>query len=102
MAALAGCSWLRDDGDSVLLFIRLQPGARRSALCGEHGGRLKIAISAPPLDGRANDALTKWLAGQLGVARRQVSIAAGAHSREKTVRIDGIGAAGVRQRLAPE
>jgi hypothetical protein len=102
MAALAGCSWLRDDGDGVLLFIRLQPGARRSALCGEHGGRLKIAISAPPLDGRANDALTEWLAGQLGVARRQVSIAAGAHSREKTVRIDGIGAAGVRQRLAPE
>ena len=102
MAALADCSWLRDDGDGVLLFIRLQPGARRSALCGEHGGRLKIAISAPPLEGRANDALTEWLAGQLGVARRQVSIAAGAHSREKTVRIDGIGAAGVRQRLAPE
>jgi len=102
MAALAGCSWLRDVGDGVLLFIRLQPGARRSALCGEHGGRLKIAISAPPMDGRANDALTEWLAGQLGVARRQVSIAAGAHSREKTVRIDGIGAAGVRQRLAPE
>ena len=82
--------WLRQDGDGVLVFVHLQPGARRSAACGEHGGRLKIAVAAPPLDGRANDALTAWLAVQLGLAPRQVRLVAGQRSRDKTLRAGGV------------
>jgi hypothetical protein len=94
--------WLREDGDGVLLFVHLQPGARRTALCGEHGGRLKIAVAAPPLDGRANDALVEWLAERLGLPRRQVQVAAGLRSRDKTLRAAGIGADDALRRLVPE
>jgi len=93
-------SWLREDADGVLIAVHLQPGARRSAVCGEHGGRLKIAIAAPPLQGRANDALLEWIAGRLDLPRRQVRLLAGQRSRDKTVRAEGVGAAATRRRLA--
>ena len=92
-------AWLREDGDGILIFVHLQPGARRTALCGEHGGRLKIAVAAPPLDGRANDALTVWLADQLDLPRRQVRLVAGQHSRDKTLRADGARASQVLRGL---
>jgi len=66
----SGPAWLREDGDGVLLLVHLQPGARRTALCGEHGGRLKIAVAAPPLEGRANDALIAFLAELLGLLHK--------------------------------
>lgn len=99
-ATLAGPAWLREDGGAVLLFLRVQPCARRTAVCGEHGRRLKIAVNAPPLDGRANEAVAAWLADKLGLPKRQVKLEAGAHSRDKTVRATGIGAADVLARLA--
>jgi uncharacterized protein (TIGR00251 family) len=102
MAPLAVPSWLRDEAGGVLILVHLQPGARRTASCGEHGGRLKIAVSAPPLEGRANDALTEWLAGKLDVPRRRVRIAAGEHSRDKSVRVEGVDAGLVQRRLLQE
>ncbi len=93
-------AWLRRAGDGVLILVHLQPGARRTDLCGAHGERLKIAVAAPPLVGRANDALTAWLAERLDVPRRQVSVAVGLHSRDKTVRVDAIGAGQVIRCLA--
>lgn len=92
--------WLREDGDGVLLHVHLQPGARRDAVCGEHGGRLKIAIAAPPLEGRANEALVEWLADRLGLPRRQVRLVSGQRSRDKTLRAAGVGAGEVVRRLA--
>ena len=86
----------------MLIAVHLQPGARRSAVCGEHGGRLKVAIAAPPLQGRANDALLEWIAGRLDLPRRQVRLLAGQRSRDKTVRAEGVGAATARRRLAGE
>ena len=94
--------WLREDDEGVLLDVHLQPGARRSALCGEHGGRLKIAIAAPPLEGRANEALVEWLAKQIDLPRRQVQLVAGRRSRDKTLRAAGISAAQVLRRLVPQ
>ena len=70
--------------------MHLQPGARRTALAGAHGERLKIALQAPPVEGRANRALIEWLATRLQVSERAVSISAGHHSRDKTVRVSGI------------
>jgi uncharacterized protein (TIGR00251 family) len=81
--------WARRQGDALLLDLHVQPGARRSAVAGPHGKRLKIAIAAPPVEGRANDALLRWLAGQCDCRRAQLSLAAGAGSREKTVRVEG-------------
>jgi len=81
--------WARCQGADLLLDLHVQPGARRSATAGQHGSRLKLAIAAPPVDGRANDALVRWLAQQCDCRRAQLSLAAGAASREKTVRIEG-------------
>jgi hypothetical protein len=95
-------AWLRADGDGALVLAHLQPGARRTALVGTHGGRLKIAVQAPPSEGRANDALLAWLAERLGVPRRRLKITAGLRSRDKTVRVDGCDAQRVHGCLAPE
>lgn len=65
----------------------MQPGARKSEVSGLHGEALKIRIAAPALEDRANEALLAFIAERLGVARREVSIAAGAKSREKRVRV---------------
>lgn len=83
------------------LALRVQPGARRSALVGPHGERLKIAVQAPPADGRANDALLGYLAGCLDVRPGALRLVAGAASRDKSVLIecDPSEAARIAQRL---
>lgn len=91
---------MREQGTSVLLFVHLQPGARHSAVRGVHGTRLKIAVAAPPLEGRANEALVAWIAERLRVPRQRVRIAAGERSRDKTVQIEGISAAEAVRQLA--
>jgi hypothetical protein len=77
----------------------VRPGAKLAAVVGVHGARLKIAIAAPPVEGKANDALLELLAGLLGLPRRQLHLQAGATSREKTVRVEAINAADVVRRL---
>jgi len=90
---------LRADGADVLLRVRVQPRASREAVAGEAQGRLRVALTAPPVEGAANDALRRFLAGQLGVARGRVTLEAGEKSREKTVRIAGVAEAAVRGAL---
>jgi uncharacterized protein (TIGR00251 family) len=95
-------AWLGSDDHGLLLRVHLQPGARQTAIRGEHGGRLKIAVASPPIDGRANSALTKWLAEQLGLPSQSLRITAGEHSRDKTIRVSGIDLEFARLRLAPK
>ena len=95
-------AWLRQDASGVLIDVHLQPGAHRNAACCEHGGRLKIAVAAPPLEGRANDALLEWLADRLGLPRRQVRLVSGRHSRDKTLHAAGVSAGEVGRRLAAQ
>jgi uncharacterized protein (TIGR00251 family) len=71
--------------EGALLSVRAQPGAKRNAVLGEQAGALKVAVTAPPQDGRANEALVEVLREWLGVRRSQVELAAGATSRNKTV-----------------
>ena len=78
-------AWLRPRTGGVVLEIHAQPGARRTAIVGEHGGRLKIAVNAPPLDGRANLALIELLSEKLGLPQRAVRLEAGDTGREKRV-----------------
>jgi len=76
--------------ESALVFaVRVQPGARRSELAGEHAGALKVSVAAPPEKGKANKALIRLLAERFGVGRSDVTIVRGEHSRRKVVRVAG-------------
>lgn len=69
------------------LLVRVQPGAKKNELVGTHQNRLKLKIAAPAVDNKANKALVSYIAGLLGLRKSQVSLAAGATSRDKTLAI---------------
>lgn len=73
--------------DGLVLRLYIQPKASRDALVGEHGDELKVAITAPPVDGQANAHLVKFLAKQFRVAKGQVVIEKGELGRHKQVKI---------------
>jgi uncharacterized protein (TIGR00251 family) len=75
--------------DGVLMAVRAQPGARKNAVTGEHGGALKVAVTAPPEDGRANAAIVELLRDWLGLKRSEVELATGLTNRNKQVLIRG-------------
>jgi uncharacterized protein len=79
---------VREDGDALVLALHVQPGAKRTQLAGRHGDALKLRLAAPPVEGRANDALRAFLADAFGVPQRKVTIVRGEASRDKIVRID--------------
>nr|WP_288452653.1 DUF167 domain-containing protein [uncultured Pseudomonas sp.] len=80
-------SFFRWDGDALILDCHLQPKASNDAFAGLHGERLKIRLTAPPVDGKANAHLLVFLAAAFGVAKSQVSLESGQQSRQKRVRI---------------
>lgn len=82
---------LRDHPEGLILPVRAQPGARKSAVVGEHCGALKVAVSAPAQDGRANQALLEVLRDALGLKRSQLELLAGETMRDKKFLIRGIG-----------
>ena len=75
---------------AVTFDVKVQPRASRERIVGMEGERLKIALTAPPVDGAANEALVAFVARALGVAKRDVEITRGATGRLKTVRVRGI------------
>ena len=87
------CAWRREDGSALILALHVQPGAKRTAVDGTHGEgthqRLKVRLAAPPVDGRANAELLRFLADAFGVPLRNVGLVRGETSRQKTVRVDG-------------
>jgi len=74
-------------GEDLMLRLYLQPKASRDQFVGQHGEALKIAITAPPVDGKANTHLVKFLSKQFNVAKSAVSVEQGLQSRHKLVRI---------------
>lgn len=74
----------------VRFLVRVQPRASRSEVVGVYGDALKIRLSAPPVDGAANDALIEFLADVFAVGHRDVRILSGETSRSKVVEIEGI------------
>jgi uncharacterized protein len=76
--------------EGCVLAVRAQPGARKNAIVGEHGGALKVSVTAPPEDGRANEAITHLLRDWLGLKRSQVELIGGATSRNKQFLIRGV------------
>ena len=91
--------WVREAPGGVILEILVQPRASRTRVIGEHDGRLKIQLAAPPVDGEANAALVDFLAHALGARRSDVTIERGDTGRRKTVRVAGLTAAAVRAAL---
>jgi uncharacterized protein len=92
----------RDVADGCTLSIRVHPGARKDTVTGILADALKIALSAPPIDGRANEALIAFVAERLKLPKARVSLVAGAGSRSKVLRITGKSAAEVRTALSPD
>ncbi len=92
-------SWVREDDKGVQLRIRVVPRARQNRVDGLYGGMVKIRLTAPPVEGAANEALVKFLSKVLGVSRRDVEIVHGEHSREKVVAVFGVDAEQVRKAL---
>lgn len=81
--------WYRRNADVVTLTLHVQPGAKRSEIVGLHGEALKIRLAAPPIEGRANEALLKFVAELFGVPLRQVALKQGGQSRRKVVAVTG-------------
>ena len=86
---------------SATITVRVQPGARQNQVVGYAGGVLRVKVSAPAVEGKANEALLAYLARLLDVRPRQLAIVKGARSREKVVRVDGLEQEQVEARLAP-
>ena len=81
------------------LVIRVQPRAKRTEVAGERGGAVLIRVSAPPVDGKANEAVRKLVAERAGVPRSAVRIVRGEGARDKLVRVDGLSADTLRSVL---
>jgi len=94
-------SWLKAIDGGVELLVLVQPRASRTKVVGEHDGRLKIALSAPPVDGEANAALIEFVSDALDVKKASVSLIEGDTSRRKRLSVVGVTAQTVRASLAP-
>lgn len=81
--------WYKQENDSVIINVYVQPGAKRTEIVGIHGDALKIRLASPPIDGRANELLLKYIALLFHVALRQVELKRGDKSRHKTIAIQG-------------
>jgi uncharacterized protein (TIGR00251 family) len=90
---------ITDHAEGLILPVRAQPGARKTGVLGEQGGALKVAVTAPPEDGRANKALVEALRDLLKLKRSEVELLSGATSREKRFLIRGLSRDALQQRL---
>ena len=80
--------WYRWQNGVLILEIRVQPRASHDEIAGARGERLKIRLTAPPVDGKANSQLLKFLATLFGVRRNQVTLISGARNRDKRIAIE--------------
>ena len=90
---------LRDGDAGLTLRVRVQPRASKDALGGERDGALVVRLTAPPVEGAANEALARFLGRALGVAPSAVRVLSGASGRNKVVSVAGLDAATARERL---
>jgi len=90
---------IRQHESSVSFSVRVHPRAKKNAITGEVGDALKLSLTAPPADGKANEACIDFFAKLLNLPRSSVTIAAGQTSRNKVIRVAGLSAEEVRQRL---
>ncbi|MBI4615660.1 MAG: DUF167 domain-containing protein [Planctomycetes bacterium] len=90
---------IRSHPEGAVLAVRVQPGASRDRIAGEHGDRLKVAVAAPPEKGKANEAVLGVLARRLGVRVRELRLLAGLTGRDKEILVLGATPEELRERL---
>jgi hypothetical protein len=90
---------LDESGSGVTFAVKVHPCAKKNAITGEFGDALKVSLTTPPVDGRANEACIEFFAKLLKVPRSSVTIASGQTSRNKVIRVAGISAAELRNRI---
>jgi len=90
---------IHDTAAGATFQVKVHPRARKNAITGTVGDALKLALTAPPIEGRANDACIDFIAKFLNVPRSSVTIAAGESSRQKLIRVAGVRAAEVEEKL---
>jgi uncharacterized protein (TIGR00251 family) len=90
---------LQESDNGVTFAIKVHPRARKNAITGELGDALKLSLTTPPIDGRANEACIEFFAKLLKVPRSSVTIASGQTSRNKVIRVAGLSAEQVRARI---
>lgn len=82
--------WYRQAADGrITLTLHIQPGAKKTEIAGRHGDALKIRLAAPPVDGKANDALIRYIADQLKLPKSAVNLKSGQTSRQKVLEVVG-------------
>jgi uncharacterized protein (TIGR00251 family) len=90
---------VHDSPGGVTLSVKIHPRAKKDAITGILDGALKVSLTAPPIDGKANDACIAFLAKLLQLPRSSVTIASGQTSRGKLIRVSGLSAEEVRRRI---
>jgi uncharacterized protein len=91
--------WLSETKEGIVIALHVQPGAKRTELIGTYGDALKIKIAAPPVDGKANAELLRFMARKCGAPARDVTLAYGETSRDKGVNFTGLTAAHIFEKL---
>jgi uncharacterized protein (TIGR00251 family) len=89
-----------ESAQGVSFAVKVHPRARKNAITGIAGDALKLSLTAPPVEGKANQAVVEFFADLFDIPRSSVTIASGATSRNKSVRIAGMSRSSVEQRLA--
>jgi uncharacterized protein len=90
---------IHESGDGVSFAVKVHPRAKRNAITGELGDALKVSVTSPPIDGRANQACIEFFAKLLKVPRSSVTIASGQTGRNKVIRVAGMSADELRKRI---
>ncbi|MFZ0479733.1 MAG: DUF167 domain-containing protein [Terriglobales bacterium] len=90
---------IQNSPNGVTFAVRVHPRAKKNAITGEVGDALKVALTAPPVDGKANEACIEFFAKLLKVPRSSVTIAAGQASRNKVICVAGLSAEEIRRQL---
>jgi uncharacterized protein (TIGR00251 family) len=85
----------------VTFAVKVHPRAKKNAIAGELGDALRVSLTSPPVEGRANEACIEFFAKLLKVPRSSVTIASGLSSRNKVIRVGGVTGQYVRDRLQP-
>jgi hypothetical protein len=90
---------IQENKTGVMIAVKIHPRAKKNAITGELGDALKVSLTAPPVEGKANEACIEFFAKLLKVPRSSVTIASGASSRNKVIRVAGVTGGYVRDRL---
>jgi len=90
---------IQESGSGVTFAVKVHPRARKNAITGELGNSLKLSLTSPPVEGRANEACVEFFANLLKVPRSSVTIASGQTSRQKVIRVSGLSADELRRRI---